>query len=1104
MKTLPHIIRLSLLLLVVATPWLFGGVWARVQWVLMLALAVLLAVDVIARFGDEDRPNLLPTAWLPLLAGILLGVFQLVPLSPGIANWLSPASLNWRTEFLAPGSGTSNPVNSDQPAERADSSDIAAKSPLAITSAPRTLYAVATREYLALLCLGTAVFVLASLYLADKQSILWFSTAVAICGAALSFFGLIQRLSWNGKFYWVFEPLYGGFQSFGPFVNRNNAGGFLNLCLAAGMGLLIWTHWNRLELSTDEHRSSSRRRRHRSRSDDRVSSHSRSRRRSRKTGQSESDRPRTDVEVANKETSNSTLDGASWEAYQAAKSRSSAEETAPDATDTAKPIESADDPDMECDRSDRRDSHRRSQRSRSTSRTRRSSSRSGRSVGRKSSYSARPNPTLGESVEAIRDRIGQYVGSLNAMRLWSIALVAFIAGGVLCTASRGSILAMFVAAMVTCVALAFRSGNRGHAVGLVVVMLAGAGIMSWAGQTQYVQERLASMLDESTYDTGRLPNWMEAMNTVPEFCVAGTGLGTYRFVYERFQHRYLRDLAHYHAENQFVQALVEGGIVALLLLLVAIALTAAAILRLYRTGGAVNTTLAVVGTFALTSQIVGGSFDFGLYIPSNMMLMAAICGIVVGRAALLTVWSSQVLDDSGRGLSFQSSRHSPDEQRHRRHANDDLLSDGEQVVHGSTRSRRAFKSRHASATEGSTPNLVSVPAPSSVATLIVGILLLGCLFGSLELNKAAKIEVAMRAAQLSDIREIEDPGFVASIISPLQATLPNRWDDALAHRRLAELRMQHYRAETYQRLLAEKNVETPDAKDDDNENSAESQRDEDLWRRSSVWHLNGTLRQLDREGDSASIEALVNQPSVQDHLLPAMKHVLLARKSAPTIPQLHYMLAELSAVNDVKSDDQIHLNRARTLSPGDATMWYWTGLLDLNANRNEQACQSWRKSLLLTPMHLSDIMDSARGQLTIRQILDDVLPMDSEILLKTANEYFSGEAQTSIRNRFLKRAEEALDQTDLPADRLAYITAKIYLLQGRGEEAVPFFKTAVDLNSFTTSWRYDYACLLRDLEKYDEALEQAVVLTSQKPDSARFRRLYEQISGLRHRSGSSK
>ena len=489
-------IRVGLLTLLVGTPWLFGGVWARIQWVLMLLAGVLLALDVAERFGNQERPGRLPLLWWPLLAGIGLGLFQLIPLSPGVANWLAPVTLQWRQSLLA-----------DVAQAHSDGSGaLTGPSP---TSTPllgvrdkgrmaRSVYATATREYLALLVLATAVLVLASQHLTDRQSVLWFCTALAICGGLLCFFGLVQRLTWNGKFYWVFPPQSGGYESFGPFVNRNNAGGFLNLCLAAGLGLLVRVHWQLRGSVSDAACAGG---------------------------------PR----------------GLAWKSV-----------------------------------------------------------------------------------------VADYVADLNARRLGSLALVGLIAGGVLCTASRGSILALFAASMVTAGALAFRSGSRRYAVGLMVVLLAGGGLMGWAGQTAFVTSRFDLLLNESQWKYGRVPNWRDSLQAVPEFWVAGTGLGTYRFVYERYQQRFLGDIAHFHAENQYVQTLVEGGLLGFVLLLLAIVLVAWAIVRLYRTGGGVNTALAVTGTFGLASQVVGGAFDFGLYIPSNMMLLAALCGIVAGRAALLS------------------------------------------------------------------------------------------------------------------------------------------------------------------------------------------------------------------------------------------------------------------------------------------------------------------------------------------------------------------------------------------------------------------------------------------------------------------------------------
>ena len=508
MHLLTNAIRFSLLTLLVVTPWFFGGVWARVQWVLMLCVAMLLAIDLVARFGDEDRPNLIPTAWLPVLAGVALGLFQLIPWPSPLAKVMAPATAEMRAEFA----GT--PIAADAATEipRAAS---ARTQPLR-----RTVYAVATREYLALLILALAVLVLASSHLVDRQSVIAFFSAVGVRGAALSFFGLVQRLSWNGKFYWVVEPLAGDFQSFGPFVNRNNAGGFLNLCVAAGLGLLVWVFW-----PSDRRSSSGKRSGHRRSGRDRRWFGRRDERRS-----SDRRQNRGTTDVASRESSGLTDDQDVAE------------------PDLAAPIHDSDRLVEPATAS--LDSF--AFRETKSSRTRHASDY------RHASGSGGDRWTW----RKLRGAFANFTGDLDAKRMGALSIVGFTAGGVLCTASRGSILALFAASMLTIGTLAWRRGSRGYAVGLIAILVAGVALMNWAGQTDFVRARFAMLFEQSQYDSGRWPNWVDALQAVPKYPVAGSGLGTYPFVYEQYQQRFLPNVVHRHAENQFVQALVEGGFIA--------------------------------------------------------------------------------------------------------------------------------------------------------------------------------------------------------------------------------------------------------------------------------------------------------------------------------------------------------------------------------------------------------------------------------------------------------------------------------------------------------------------------------------------------------------
>ena len=49
--------------------------------------------------------------------------------------------------------------------------------------------------------------------------------------------------------------------------------------------------------------------------------------------------------------------------------------------------------------------------------------------------------------------------------------------------------------------------------------------------------------------------------------------------------------------------------------------------------------IALVGLFALSTQAIHACFDFGLYLPANMVLFALLCGAIASRAARLeTRW----------------------------------------------------------------------------------------------------------------------------------------------------------------------------------------------------------------------------------------------------------------------------------------------------------------------------------------------------------------------------------------------------------------------------------------------------------------------------------
>lgn len=69
----------------------------------------------------------------------------------------------------------------------------------------------------------------------DWKAFVWF---IMIFAFAVSIFGVLQHLTFNGKLYWFREMRYGG-NPFGPYVNRNHYAGFAELTIPIALVPLI-------------------------------------------------------------------------------------------------------------------------------------------------------------------------------------------------------------------------------------------------------------------------------------------------------------------------------------------------------------------------------------------------------------------------------------------------------------------------------------------------------------------------------------------------------------------------------------------------------------------------------------------------------------------------------------------------------------------------------------------------------------------------------------------------------------------------------------------------------------------------------------------------
>ena len=211
---------------VVIAPWMIGSVQSRAQFWLAIALLIALAFWWFETALNKRSIQAIPYLALFLILGILIGLFQIMPLPSGLADFFLGRQSELYSKF-------------------AETSVATAAGEATSTSARISLNTNGTWHHIRLMVIALAAMLLSCRYFRSPRDLTVFLGAIAINGVALSVFGLVQKLSTDGQsIYWSI-PLELGGNPFGPFVNRNNAGGYLLICLACAIGLMYLLMSNR-------------------------------------------------------------------------------------------------------------------------------------------------------------------------------------------------------------------------------------------------------------------------------------------------------------------------------------------------------------------------------------------------------------------------------------------------------------------------------------------------------------------------------------------------------------------------------------------------------------------------------------------------------------------------------------------------------------------------------------------------------------------------------------------------------------------------------------------------------------------------------------------
>ena len=217
-------------------------------------------------------------------------------------------------------------------------------------------------------------------------------------------------------------------------------------------------------------------------------------------------------------------------------------------------------------------------------------------------------------------------------RFWFLAgTVLFGIGQAMASGSRAGFISFLAGLGVwVCLCQRFWSRHRGL-LNSVLFILAVVTLLL------FTPSFLVSRFSGSTLHTfsNKATLWSESLKVVPHFPVVGSGPGSFVTVLNHYKTVW-GDTTLWHAENEYIQWLVEMGLagtLAALVLLAALARAGRAAI-----GKSPEPELACGAVAALAAFAVHAAFEFVLQIPATALLAASIAGLLVGlrdRAAPL-------------------------------------------------------------------------------------------------------------------------------------------------------------------------------------------------------------------------------------------------------------------------------------------------------------------------------------------------------------------------------------------------------------------------------------------------------------------------------------
>src|SRR5271157_2764503 len=193
--------------------------------------------------------------------------------------------------------------------------------------------------------------------------------------------------------------------------------------------------------------------------------------------------------------------------------------------------------------------------------------------------------------------------------------------------SRGGVISFLVGTVILASIALWRAPSRKSLIPILSFVVALFIYLVYLGMSPIIERFAQSGISSNE----RLLVWSASLTAFRGFPVFGTGLGTFQHIFPMYKPDGIA-MFYQHAHNDYIEILVELGIIGALLTLVFLGFVGKHVLSVAWTRrdrylkAAFVASLASMGVFSL--------FDFNLHIPSNAILLSFVLGLAVAMSRL--------------------------------------------------------------------------------------------------------------------------------------------------------------------------------------------------------------------------------------------------------------------------------------------------------------------------------------------------------------------------------------------------------------------------------------------------------------------------------------